>query len=185
MTLVKPQKKQQKIVYQNQYNHVYSQEVDFGEFTKEYFVTNCGDRAGILVIRDESVLLVRQYRFLVHGLSWEIPGGQVDEAETPQESARRECFEETGIDCRDLKPLLSCEETLEAISSPMYLFYTLNCEEKNKFTPDPKEVEFIQWVPLDQCFKMIQDGEIKDSFTLLALFAYKVFNIDSNSGKHR
>ena len=47
-------------VYENPYQQIYRVEADFGEFVKEYFVTDTGDRAGIVVVRNESVLLVRQ-----------------------------------------------------------------------------------------------------------------------------
>lgn len=181
MTRTKPFKKEKHIVYENKYSHVYTQNVDFGSFTKEYFVLNCGDRAGILVLRDGAALLVRQYRFLIDGLSWEIPGGKVDESESPEESAQRECFEETGIRCRNLRPLLHCQETLDAISSPMHLFYTRDFEDSQNFTPDPREVESLHWVPLEQCLRMVKTGEIVDSFTVLALMAYKIYESGAES----
>lgn len=35
-----------------------------------------------------------------YGNRWDIPGGTVEPGEQPHEAARRECFEETGLDCR-------------------------------------------------------------------------------------
>jgi ADP-ribose pyrophosphatase len=184
MARVKPLKKEKHIVYENKYSHIYAQEVDFGSFTKKYFVLNCGNRAGLLVLREGAVLLVRQYRFLIDGLSWEIPGGKVDESETPQESAQRECFEETGILCRDLKPLLYCQETLDTISSPIYLFYARDFEDSQNFIPDPREIESLHWVPFEKCLRMVRVGEIDDSFTVLALMAYKIFESEDRRTSH-
>ena len=42
------------------------------------------------------VILVRQYRYAVNALLWELPAGSVDEGETPEQAARRECHEEIG-----------------------------------------------------------------------------------------
>ena len=38
-------------------------------------------------------MLVRQYRYLVNQLAWELPGGKVDEGETPEQAAVREAIE--------------------------------------------------------------------------------------------
>ena len=42
------------------------------------------------------VILVRQYRYAVNRWLWELPAGSVDEGETPEDAARRECHEEIG-----------------------------------------------------------------------------------------
>lgn len=175
MTTVQPQKKRQEVVYENQYSRIYSQEVDFGSFRKEYFVIDFGKKAGLIVVWDNSILLVRQYRLLINQLSWEIPGGKIDDGETPEESAARECFEETGVRCRNLRPLLNYHQTLEGVNAFTYLFYTSDFEDKNNFVPDRKEVESIEWIPLKQCLEMIEEGKILDSFSILALLAYKTF----------
>ena len=39
----------------------------------------------------------KTYRFLVNGMSWEIPGGKVEPDETPEIAGARECLEETGL----------------------------------------------------------------------------------------
>ena len=42
------------------------------------------------------VILIRQYRYAVNRWLWELPAGSVDEGETPEQAARRECHEEIG-----------------------------------------------------------------------------------------
>src|SRR6188474_367188 len=42
------------------------------------------------------VILIRQYRYAVNAFLWELPAGSVDEGETPEQAARRECHEEIG-----------------------------------------------------------------------------------------
>ena len=46
---------------------------------------------------DGMVLLVRQYRASVDRSLWEIPAGGVEEGESPDSAAARECEEETGL----------------------------------------------------------------------------------------
>jgi ADP-ribose pyrophosphatase len=42
------------------------------------------------------VVLVRQFRYAVNRWLWELPAGTVDDGETPEQAARRECHEEIG-----------------------------------------------------------------------------------------
>ena len=42
------------------------------------------------------VILIRQYRHAVGQWLWELPAGSVDEGESPEQAARRECHEEIG-----------------------------------------------------------------------------------------
>src|SRR5215204_2527082 len=42
------------------------------------------------------VILIRQYRHAVNQWLWELPAGSVDEGETPEQAAKRECHEEIG-----------------------------------------------------------------------------------------
>ena len=175
MIVYPPRIGNKKIVYKNQYSHVYQVKADFGEFVKEYFVTDYGEKAGILAIQDNSVLLVRQYRFLTNRMSWEIPGGKVDSGETPKETAVRECLEETGFSCQYLKPLLTYQQGLDVNYNPTHLFYTASFIKETEFSPTLREIESIEWIPLPQCIEMITSGEIIDCFTIIALLAYHQF----------
>jgi ADP-ribose pyrophosphatase len=40
------------------------------------------------------IVLVRQFRYAVNAWLWELPAGSVDEGETPEQAASRECHEE-------------------------------------------------------------------------------------------
>ncbi|SDB68974.1 NUDIX domain-containing protein [Butyrivibrio sp. INlla16] len=40
-------------------------------------------------------------------LEWEIPAGKIEEGESPEEAARRECIEETGCSLKDVSFLCS------------------------------------------------------------------------------
>jgi len=71
-----------------------------------------------VVLKDDKGLLVRQYRLLIDGLSWEIPGGGVEANENPEDAALRECLEETGISCRNLHTLVSFHVGLDNVHNP-------------------------------------------------------------------
>jgi 8-oxo-dGTP pyrophosphatase MutT (NUDIX family) len=160
------------VVYENRYQQIYQVTANFGDFVKEYFVTDTGQRAGVVIAQGELVLLVRQYRLLIDRLSWEIPGGKVDDGETPEVAAVRECEEETGLHCRNLKPLIYFHPGLDTNHNPTHLFSTdefIVTPGANVYT---HEVSECVWIPLAQCIPMIYGRQIVDSLSIIALLAY-------------
>lgn len=163
------------VVYENQYQQIYRVKADFGEFSKEYVVKDSGHRAGVLVVDAGSVLLVRQYRILIDGLSWEIAGGKVDEDETPETAAIRECLEETGVRVDDLSPLMVFQPGMDTTHNATQIFYTKHFLPTDKPSVVPWEVIEQAWVPLSDCLAMIAEGNIVDSLTVIGLLDYSTF----------
>ncbi|MBF0522021.1 MAG: NUDIX hydrolase [Candidatus Omnitrophica bacterium] len=169
----KPKTKSNKIIHQNPYGRVSRVTMDFGKRQKDFYVAEFDERVGIVVIRNNMVLLVRQYRVLINRDSWEIPGGGVKPGETPAKAIVRECYEETGVRCKNIKPLLFYQETLESVHTPTHLFHATDFTEDKDFSPDPEEIFEKRWFSFRQCLSMIKKGEMLDSFTILALLAYQ------------
>ena len=104
--MIKPILGPPQIVYQNEFLKISSVHVQFPGFSKTVYVSHYGPRVGVLLLKDDNVLLVRQYRMLINDMALEIPGGKVDDGETPEAAAMRECQEETCLRCLNLQPLL-------------------------------------------------------------------------------
>lgn len=76
----------------------------------EFFTFACRDWCNVVALTDDDeIVLVWQYRPGTDAMSLEIPGGVIDEGESPVESARRELLEETGFAVDALEPLLTIE----------------------------------------------------------------------------
>ena len=158
----------QELVYQDRNQKIYRIIAQFDGFSKEYYVSDHGQRAAVVAVRNGEVLLVRQYRLLINGLSYEIPGGGVDENETPEAAAIRECLEETGVQCLNLKPLISYHPSLDIWKNYTYIFYSEELKEIEKDNSDRRV-----WIPLERCIKMVFAQQIVDSLSIVALFAYQ------------
>jgi ADP-ribose pyrophosphatase len=135
-------------------------------------VVHFGPRVGVLVADGEDILLVRQYRFLVDGPSWEIPGGKVEEGETPEQAATRECLEETGLTCRDFEKLLVYYPGLDNVQNRTTVLHARSFERRDAFISQDNEVQEITWLPLTQCLAMISSEEILDALTVTAILGY-------------
>jgi len=157
----------QEIVYQDRNQRIQRILARFDGFSKEYYVSDHGQRAALVAMRDGKVLLVRQYRLLINGLSYEIPGGRIEENETPEAAAIRECLEETGVQCLNLKPLISYHPSLDIWKNYTYVFYS---EEREEIAKDNSD--WRVWIPLARCIEMILAQQIVDSLSIVALLAY-------------
>jgi 8-oxo-dGTP pyrophosphatase MutT (NUDIX family) len=153
----------------------------FGKFEKEYDVVVFGPRAGLVAVKEDKILMTKQYRFLPNSASWEIPGGTVDGGEAPDVAAQRECLEETGIYCRDLEPLLTYYPGLDNVDNRTSLFVSRNTEQARPFEPNDAEVLDIAWMPLDDIMARIARGEIMDAFTLISILGYVQFSRNGTS----
>ena len=168
----KPKLSARKLVYQDKYQRIYTQTADFGSFRKEYFVRDTGLGAGIVVSKGDSVLLVQQYRLQINGLSWEIPGGQVEDGERPEDAAVRECFEETGVQCHNIEALLFYLPGMDILQNPTHLFHSDNWTYTGGLHSPGDEIHDQAWVPLSTCMDMLAGGQIVDSKSMLALMAF-------------
>lgn len=160
------------IVHENPYYQISRMVVGFRHSRREYFVAHCGTRVGIVVVRGDEILLSRQYRLPLKQLSWEIPGGKVDDGESLEAAAIRECAEETGIRCAGLKPLIHFHAG-ETVDNPTYVFYSRQVEAL-KVRRDVREAEPPQWVPLRRCLEMVFTHQIVDTLSIIALSAYQL-----------
>ena len=155
-------------IYRDEYQHLYRVVAHFDSFVKEYQVSDHGHRVGLLVLKEGEVLLLRQYRLLINGLSWEIPGGRVDEGETPEQAAIRECREEAGVECTAVQLLINYQAGLDIVKNPTQIYYSCDFTDLGDQACLPRA-----WVPLEQCLKMVFEQQITDTLSIIALLAYK------------
>ena len=167
--------------YDTPYMHVYRCRASFGEVTKDYYVSQFKPRAGVVVNRGAEVLLVRQYRFLPNGNSWELPGGSIEPGESARRGVVRECLEETGIRPLRLSLLVTYYPGLDNVDNRTQIYHAAGFEVCAPFMSNPLEVNALRWLPVGQAIAMVRQGRILDAMTVAGLLAYA--SLGKASGK--
>ena len=73
-----------------------------------YYRINSPDGVIILSLTDKGeIILVRQFRPAIKEHTLEFPSGYVEKNETPELTAARELYEETGYKCKEIKQIFS------------------------------------------------------------------------------
>jgi ADP-ribose pyrophosphatase len=116
------------------------------------------------------VILVRQYRYAVNAFLWELPAGSVDEGESPEQAARRECHEEIGLVPSTIVRLSAMYPTPGYCDEEM-VFFRLSGLEKTDEQAEVDEDEDIETkvFELRDAREMVRRGEIQDMKTLVGL----------------
>lgn len=117
-----------------------------------------------------TILLVRQYRYPVRSVTWEVPAGKLDGRESPVRCAKRELSEETGYRAGRMKKILSFWPTPAFSNEIIHVYEAKDLVKGRKNLDDDEFVECEAW-PLKKALKAVREGRIKDSKTVIALLA--------------
>jgi len=116
------------------------------------------------------VTLVKQYRYAVNQTLWELPAGSVDEGESPERAARRECHEEIGLVPATVVRLGALYPTPGYCDEEM-IFFRLSGLDKTDEQAHVDEDEDIEAKTFEirDVREMIRRGEILDMKTIVGL----------------
>jgi ADP-ribose pyrophosphatase len=128
-----------------------------------------GAAAIVPLTRNQTVIMLEQYRHAVGGTIWEIPAGTLDDKETPLICAQRELTEETGYTAAawqklgEITPLPGYSD--ERIQIFLATDLTLSVQ-----SLDPDEVLDVREIAFTEALDMISRGTIQDAKTICGLF---------------
>ncbi len=139
-------------------------------FTRD-LLEHPGSVAILPILQDGSVVLLRQWRPGCRCWLLEAPAGTIEPGESPEETARRELLEETGLAADELINLGSVYPTPGTSSEKMHL-YAARAHPKTRPRPEEDEILVTVRMPFDRLYEMAIRGELLDGKTvLLALLA--------------
>lgn len=146
----------------------------------DYVYTSRPGGGGMVVIpyfdEAESFLLVRQYRHPIRKYVWQFPGGGKEEGQTYEQAAKAELLQETGYEAGEVIDLGGYYPDVGVSSDEGRIFAAIN--PKMKFDSpkkDPLERIEIKEISLSDFSEMINDGSIRDGWTLGAYSLFKLW----------
>jgi ADP-ribose pyrophosphatase len=117
---------------------------------------------------DPQILLLRQYRYAAEQYLYEVPAGRLDPGESPHDCAARELREETGCSASTIEFLFTMFTTPGFTDERIHVFLAAGLS-RGETRHEADEFMTVETVTLSRALRLIQEGEIKDAKTALAI----------------
>ncbi|USN53122.1 MAG: NUDIX hydrolase [Candidatus Nomurabacteria bacterium] len=127
----------------------------------------------VAVDKKKNVYLIEEYRIGIQKTALRLPGGKVEQGETPRHAALRELYEETGIKAKKLS-LLYDYHGGGSWKWDRFLYLARDITLKQRENPDD-EPNVLRCIPLRKAARLALDGEIPSAdWALPILRAYEI-----------
>ena len=139
--------------------------------TTIYGVVHTGACVGVLPFLDpDTVVLVRQYRYVAGRHTWEMPTGGVGRGEPVEAAAQRELAEESGYRAGRLEPVCVYHTSKSVMDETAHLFLAFDLTRPlDAPKPDATESFLVRPHGFEEVLGMVDAGEIVDSMTIIAV----------------
>jgi ADP-ribose pyrophosphatase len=138
----------------------------------DFFVVDAPDWINVVPLTTEGhVVLIEQYRHGTNEVTLEIPGGMVDERESPAETAARELLEETGYRAGTIELLGRASPNPAIQNNRLHIFIARDCVLAQAAQLETLEQIEVRLVALEDVPKLIATGAI-DHALVIASFYY-------------
>jgi len=139
----------------------------------DFYLIDSPDWVNVIPLTaDGKVVLVKQFRFGTKEFSLEIPGGMLDEGDTPAGAAARELLEETGFAGNEPEFLGSVHPNPAIHTNRCYTYLIRNALFQTPPKQDSTEDVEVEIVPLADIPGLIQDGTITHALVVAAFYWY-------------
>ncbi len=165
----------QKLIYTDAWLEFFQDEILFEDGTMgTYAWMNRKSGVGVAIVTtNKKILLQKEFRYVIQQYSWEIPGGGIDEGETPLQAAVRELFEETGVNVSpDALREIGSFYPLHSVNTEHGTLFMAVIDEASTTALNSEAGEHIsesKFVSFDDALAMIDSGEINDAGTANAV----------------
>jgi ADP-ribose pyrophosphatase len=137
--------------------------------TTIYGVVTCSECVGVLPFLDpQTVLMIKQYRYVAQRITWEMPTGGVHAGESVEQAAQRELGEEIGYRAGKLIRISTLHTSKSVMDETAHLFFGEDLVEL-ELAPDETEFIEVRPLPFDDVLEMVLRGEIVDGMTIIAV----------------
>lgn len=135
----------------------------------DFYVVEAGDWINVIPLTDgDEVVMIEQYRHGSADVTLEIPGGMVDEGESPEGAAARELVEETGYTANGIVALGRTRPNPAIHDNWLHTFLARGARFDRKPEFDRTEHCAVRLVPLADVPALIAEGFITHALVVVA-----------------
>ncbi len=175
-----PKRLSRQTIYESDHVCLYADKVQLpsGYVIEKYHQIHYPHEAVSVVIFNgqNEILMIREKRYTVGRIEWEIPAGKVEEGETISDAARREAMEETGCSLKDLRYLCS-QNPANGMSDCVCHVFAARVEEEGDIK-DIDEVAGKKWMSVQEVKQLLKENGTRDGVSILAiLYALEFYDL--------
>jgi ADP-ribose pyrophosphatase len=159
-----------KEVFNGKLLHVFYDEVrlpDGSTSTREW-IKHPGACAVVPVFDNGDLMMIRQFRYPMKQVFWEVPAGKIDAGEQQDTTALRELKEEAGVSANDFACIGHFYPGIGYSDEVIHIYVAWNLESVPQAV-DEDEFVTRERLPFQKAVEMVHTGEINDGKTVICL----------------
>lgn len=166
---MKPEIISNKKVYKGKVFDVFLSKIREGEVEYERdIISHHGSAVIVPIFADQTIALVKQYRYAAGKYLLEIPAGSLDENESPETGAHRELEEEIGVVAGKIEKLTEFYVSPGFLAEKMFVYLATDLRGTVQKLEEDELIEITK-ITFPKAFEMIRSGEIEDAKTIIGL----------------
>ncbi|MFH1286232.1 MAG: NUDIX hydrolase [Candidatus Magasanikbacteria bacterium] len=170
-----PKRLDRKTIYESQWINLYTDRVlmPSGKIIEKYhFLDYPNDSVVVLLTNDKNEMcFIKALRYTTQNIDWELPAGGIDKNEDILKAAEREVLEETGFKTRALKLRYSFNPS-NGMSNQTTHVVIGEVDVSKQVDFDTDEVNEIHWLSIAKVKELVDNKEISDGISLIAILFY-------------
>lgn len=159
-----------KEVFKGKLLHVFYDEVELpdGAVSSREWIKHPGACAVVPVFENGDIMMIRQFRYPMRQIFWEVPAGKIDPGEAQDKTAFRELREEAGVVTSDFAYVGHFYPGIGYSDEIIHIYTAWNLKSTPQAVDDD---EFVtkERISFKEALNMVHSGEINDGKTVICL----------------